>query len=115
MEHEECKYIKSFDSFCDFVKEQLVDCHNIFYMSKLKEEFVRTVKNIESEDATNYRTWRLKERLCERFPQLVFHTPKVRNNSEIVYVEDLSCETVAENMLTMTEQRAVEGKHSLIS
>jgi hypothetical protein len=73
-------------------------------MSKLKDEFVKTVKNIEGEDATNYRTWRLKERLCERFPQLVFHTPKVRNSSEIVYVEDLSCGTVAEKILTSTEQ-----------
>ena len=78
------KYTKSFESFCRFVKEEIIDGHNICYMSRLKEKFIRTVRDIENEDATNNRTYRLKERLQDRYPQLVFHTPKVRNKSEIV-------------------------------
>ena len=35
----------------------------------------------------------------DRFPQLVFHTPKVRNKSEIVYAEDLDQGNVAESLL----------------
>ena len=47
--------------------------------SLLKAEFVKTVRQVENEDASGYRTFRLKERLKDRFPQLVFHTPKVRH------------------------------------
>ena len=97
-------YGKSFDSFCAYVKKNIIDDHNIFYMTKLKNEFVRIVKDLENEDASNYRAFRLKQRLKERFPQLVFHTPKVRNRSEIVYTEDLSRGNVAEILLTTDEQ-----------
>ena len=66
--------------------------------SLLKAEFVKTVRQVENEDASGYRTFRLKERLKDRFPQLVFHTPKVRNKSEIVYVEYLCQGSVAEKI-----------------
>jgi hypothetical protein len=73
-------------------------------MSRLKDKFVKTVRDVENEDASNYRTYRLKERLQERFPQLVFHTPKVRNRSEIVYVEDFYQGNVAESLLISEER-----------
>ena len=98
------KYTKSFESFCRFVKEEIIDGHNICYMSRLKEKFIRTVRDIENEDATNYRTYRLKERLQDRYPQLVFRTPKVRNKSEILYVEDLDQGNVAESLLESKEE-----------
>ena len=89
-------YSKSFDSFCSYVKKNIIDDHRIFYMNRLKNEFVRIVKDLENEDASNYRTFRLKKRLQERLPQLVFHTPHVRNRSEIVYAEHTSCGNLAE-------------------
>ena len=98
------KYTNSFESFCCFVKEEIIDGHNIYYMSRLKDKFVKTVRDVENEDASNYRTYRLKERLQERFPQLVFHTPKVRNRSEIVYVEDFYQGNVAESLLISEER-----------
>ena len=96
---EEGKYSKSFECFCTFVEERLIVDLNIYYMKRLKDEFVKTVRRVENEDASNYRTFRLKERLRQRFPQLVFHTPRVRNKSEIVYVEDLCQDSVAEKCL----------------
>ena len=97
-EQHECKYEKSFDVFCEeFVRIQMIKEENVFYMKRLTKEFVKTVARVENTDASNYRTFRLKERLCERFPQLVFHTPTVRNKSEIVYVECLSQGRVAES------------------
>lgn len=65
-------YVKSFEVFCEYVKNKLIESHDICYMSRLRDEFVKTVRNVESEDASSYRTYRLKERLKERFPQLVF-------------------------------------------
>lgn len=99
-EQHECKYEKSFDAFCEhFVRTQIIKEENIFYMKRLTKEFVKTVARVENADASNYRTFRLKERLRERFPQLVFHTPTVRNKSEIVYAECLSQGKVAESFL----------------
>ena len=41
----------------------------------------------------------MKQRLRKTYPQLVFCTPKTRNASEIVYVENLNCsELVEEHM-----------------
>ena len=73
-------------------------------MSKLREEFVKAVTEIENEDASQYKTIRLKPRLQERFPQLVFHKPKRRYNSEIVFSEDLNQGTVIERALTTDDQ-----------
>ena len=36
---------------------------------------------------------------CKRFPQLLFHKPKVRNKSETVYAECLSQASVAEGFM----------------
>jgi hypothetical protein len=99
-EQHECKYEKSFDVFCEeFVRIQMIKEENVFYMKRLTKEFVKTAARVENADDSNYRTFRLKERLRERFPQLVFHTPTVRNKSEIVYVECLSQGRVAESFL----------------
>ena len=94
------KYEKSFDVFCkDFVIEKLIKQDNIYYMRKLKKEFIKMVRRVENEDASGYRSFRLKKRLRERFPQLMFHRPKMRSKSEIVYTECLSPATVAESFI----------------
>ena len=97
---ENTMYSISFDKFCTIVKEQVIDNHGIWCMSRLKTEFVNTVRKVENQDASRYETFRLRNRLKKRFPQLVFHTPKVRNNNEFVYVEDLGRESVVERLFT---------------
>ena len=97
---ENAMHSKSFDKFCTIVKEQVIDNHNIWYMSRLEIVFINTVRKVESQDASRYATFRLRNRLKKRFPQLVFHTPKVRNTNDFVCVEDLSRESVVERLLT---------------
>ena len=99
-----CKYIKSFESFYEYVKQEVVDGHNIVYMSKLREKFVKTVRTIDNGDASNYKAFRLKKKLQERFPQLVFYKPRRRFMSEIVYAEDMSQGAVAERALNCEDQ-----------
>ena len=68
-EQHDFKYEKSFDVFCEeFVKEKLIKQENIFYMKKLKKEFVKTVQRAQNEGAASYQTFRLKERLRKKFP-----------------------------------------------
>ena len=94
------KFNKSFESFSSWVKKEVIENQNIFYMSKLREKFIKTVMETSNEDASHYKTIRLKWRLQERFPQLVFHKRKRRYYSEIVYSEDVNQGSVVERALT---------------
>ena len=40
--YESFKYMKSFESFCEYVRQEVVDGHNIVYMSRLKNEFLKS-------------------------------------------------------------------------
>lgn len=87
------------------MKQQIVDSHCIWYMSRLKDKFVKTVRLIGNEDASTYITFLLRNRLKKRFPQLVFHTTNLRNKNKFVFVEDLSRESVVERLLTSKNDR----------
>ena len=73
-------------------------------MKDLLEKFVFIAKDTENVDASKYRAFKLKQRLTKSYPQLVFCVPKMRNVSEIVYVENLdSSELVEEHMSIKSE------------
>ena len=93
------KHRKSSESFCEYVKQEVVDGHNIVFMSQLRDKFVKIVQDTEMEDASNYKAFRLKKRLQNRFPRLVFHKPKRKRTSEIVYAEEISAGAVAERVV----------------
>ena len=102
------KYRKSFESFCVFVQHELIENENIYYMTRLKNEFVTKVKDIENEDASNFKTCRLRKRLEERFPQLVFHKPNRGFAREIVYAEKSNYSYVAERALGAVDESDLE-------
>ena len=97
-----CEYEQAFDVFCKtFGRQKLIENENISFMRKVKQEFINVVAQVEDADASNYRTFRFKERLQERFPQLVLHVPKEQNKSEIVFAKCINTGIVhvAENYL----------------
>ena len=71
-------------------------------------DFLKRVRAINKEDASNYKAFHLKKRLQDRFPQLVFHKPRRRFTSEIVYAEDMSQGAVAERALNSEEQNDLD-------
>ena len=93
-------YEKSYDVFCKKVIEmEVIGNKQKKYMKDLLEKFVIIAKDTENVDAFKYRAFKLKLRLMKSYPQLVFCVPKMRNVSEIVYVENLdSSELVEEHM-----------------
>lgn len=92
-------YNEGFNTFCEqFVKVKIIKKEHIFDMSKVKEQFVKIVADVESVDASNYKTSRLKQRMKERFPQLIFQAPKQRNKSEMVYSVCIKPSTMVENV-----------------
>ena len=93
------KYQQSFDIFCEqFVKNKVIQDEEIFYRKKIKEEFVKTVAEVENEDASSYNTSRLKQRMQKQFPQLVFQTTQGRSKSEIVYSSDMRPSKIVEDV-----------------
>ena len=75
------------------VRKQLMKSNfqkRVMRMRVLHEIFVEQVMENEGLDASNYRPTRLKTRLQRDYPQLVFHRPATRNESELVFVEELS-------------------------
>ena len=78
-------YQKGYQKFCkEVVEKEIIAKKQIKYMTELFNQLVQTVEEEEGIDASSFRTFRLKQRLSKSYPQLVFITPKVRNNIEIL-------------------------------
>ena len=67
-------------------------------MKDILEKLVTIAKVIENVDATKYRAFKLKQRLMKSYSQLVFFVPKMRNVSEIVFVENLDSSELVEDI-----------------
>ena len=72
-------------------------------MAHLYQRFLQSVEEVEGADASNFRRFRLKERLKKSYPQLVFHTPRFRNHSEFVYAENLSAEDLMDEHMASNQ------------
>ena len=62
-----------------------------------------TVARIENLDSSSYKTFRLKRRLKNTFPQLVFHSPEALNRSDIVFAECLETGKVVETYMSQEQ------------
>ena len=104
-------YEKSYDVFCkEVIETEVIGDKKIMYMKDIREKFVSIAEVIENVDASKYRAFKLKQRLMKSYPQLVFCVPKMRNVSEIVYVENLdSSELVEEHMSNKSENKNEEN------
>ena len=71
-------------------------------MGELHKKFVKQVQITENVDAS--RVFRLKSRLTRDYPQLVFHRPQARNQSEFVFIEEMSVGQVFESNSSKLEQ-----------
>ena len=96
----DCKYQRSFSIFTEeFVMTKIIKGQKIYDMKRVKAEFDKTVARVENLDASSYKTYRLKRRLKNTFPQLVFHSPKARSRSDIVFAKCLDTGKVAETFM----------------
>jgi hypothetical protein len=106
-------YAVGFEKFCKDVKDvidPLVKQKKIEYMSYLYERLIKIVSQIEIVDARSFPKFRLKARLKNLYPQLVFYMPKIRNRSEIVYSESLSAGDLVNDQ--MSSNFDWDGDHS---
>jgi predicted secreted Zn-dependent protease len=67
-------YERSYDVFCkEVVETEIIKGKAIMYMMHLLEKFVVIAKETENVDASKYRSSKLKQRLINSYPQLVFY------------------------------------------
>lgn len=103
-------YEKSYKKFCsEIIEKKIIEEKKIMHMATIFERFLNIVKEEENIDASSFRSFRLKERLQRNYPQLVFFIPRMRNKSEMVYVENLSSEDILDEHMTIKEQISGES------
>ena len=102
-------YDKAFDQFClQIVKNRILQGQEILLLSYLLKEFISCVKTIENVDVP-YTAERLKKRIQDRYPQLVFHASKKMNKGTLVYADNISVGDVADEMPTITNDSELES------
>ncbi len=105
-------YHSSYTAFCSkTIDEKLLKKKRIMRMRVLHEIFVEQVMKTKNLDTSNYRPTRLKTRLQRDYPQLVFHHPVTRNQSELGFVEELSVGEVAETSGTADTEGASSSEN----
>ena len=103
-EQSDSKFKRSFNIFSEeFVMTKIIKGQEIYDMKRVKEKFDKTVARVENLDASSYKTFHLKRRLKNTFPQLVFHTPNSRNRSDIVFAECLDRGKVADTFMSQEQ------------
>ena len=77
--------------------------------------FVEQVMKTEILDASSYQPTQLKTRLQRDYPPLVLHCPATRNQSELVFVEELSVGEVVETSDTVDTEVASDSYEEMIA
>lgn len=103
--HSDELYKPSYKIFCsNVILDEVIKQKKIKRMRELHKKFVKQVQITENIDASNYRVFRLKARLQRDYPQLVFHRPHARNQSQFVFVEEMSVGQFYESNVSNLEQ-----------
>ncbi|XP_039538675.1 uncharacterized protein LOC120486602 [Pimephales promelas] len=98
-EQNEPTFDASYKIFCErIIRHKIIVNQEVLTMTQLRRIFLNLVEKHEDLDASNHRQDKLKRRLIRDFPQLVFHSPKKRNISEMVFVETLSADKLIDRL-----------------
>eukprot|EP00057_Strongylocentrotus_purpuratus_P019489 XP_011673963.1 PREDICTED: uncharacterized protein LOC105442958 [Strongylocentrotus purpuratus] len=93
-------YKKSYDHFCRSVVDvRVVKGREVLRLQKLLGLFKKCVKEVEGKEIPSYKSFNLKRRLQKTFPFLKFLRSSHSNASDLVFVEDLSMDEVAEDVV----------------
>ena len=71
-----CLYSASFNELCAVVEKRIVQGKELLRLSTLNNVFTKIAKKVEGVDVSGYKSTRLKKRLKDAFPQLLFVCPR---------------------------------------
>lgn len=117
-------YDEAFDNFCSqIIEKRIINNKEILLLGYLLKKFISCVKDIE-DTTVPFQAARLKRRIEQRYPQIVFHFSKTMNKGTLVYsdnvvpgdvaddVMDLNCDTEEESDDEHTEEETEETHSS---
>ena len=89
------KYQVTYEHFCKtIIEERIIDKREILRLSELTKMFKNIALEKEKLDISSYKSFSLKKRLQASHPYLIFLSQRRANESELVYVENLSASEV---------------------
>ena len=89
-------YDKAFDEFCvQVIEKQLIQNNKVLLLTDLLRKFISCVRDIEKIDVP-YQATRLKKRIQDRYPQIIFHASKTMKKGTLVYVDSITAGDVAD-------------------
>ena len=89
-------YDKAFDEFCvKVIEKQIIQSNKVLLLTDLLKTFISCVRDIEKIEVP-YQAARLRKRLQNRYPQLIFHASKTMTKGTLVYVDSMTAGDVAD-------------------
>ena len=89
-------YDKAFDEFCvQVIEKQLIQNNKVLLLTDLLRKFISCVRDIEKIDVP-YQATRLKKRIQDWYPQIIFHASKTMKKGTLVYVDSITAGDVAD-------------------
>ena len=89
-------YDKAFDVFClQVIEKRMIQNNKVLLLTYLLKKFISCVQDIEKIDVP-YQATRLKKRIQDRYPQLIFQTSKTMTKGTLVYVDSMTAGAVAD-------------------
>ena len=89
-------YDRAFEEFClNVIEKRIIQNRDILLLSYLLKEFIKCVQSLERINVP-YCAEKLKKRLQNRYPQLVFHASKSMKKGTLVYSDMLTVGDVAD-------------------
>ena len=105
-------YEKAFEEFCiQFIEKRIIKNNEILLLGYLLKKFVSCVHAIEKINVP-YQAARLRKRIQRRYPQVVFHSSKTMSKGTLVYVDSLSADDVADDLIENHTDYSTEDEES---
>ncbi|XP_030844828.1 uncharacterized protein LOC115925295 [Strongylocentrotus purpuratus] len=89
-------YSASFSELASIVQKRIVQGKELLRLTTLKQMFIKIAKREEGVDVSGYKTTRLKKLLKDAFPELLFVSPRKKNESDIVMTSEMEGVALAE-------------------
>ena len=105
-------YEESYREFLKYIEKKIFTDGKVVFLKHLLSKFVEIVKKVEKKDASSYSSARLKTRLKQSFPRLVFQRPSTRSISEIVFAIEYQLGDSMLSDVEMQSQSQSDGKDS---
>ena len=97
-------YDKAFDKFCsEVIEERILRNKEVLLLSFLLKRFVACINHFDQINVS-YQAARLKKRIQNRYPQIVFHPSRTMNKGTLVYSDSIAAGEIADEIIDVYQE-----------